>query len=211
MFFTIIFSDIKPKDDWITGFVVKADRLGLSKVIIQSQSDQVKPVQSLPIEIQIFSPLQIIPSNITLIVGNHFQVTFVGGPQTQRNVEFFIDDLSLATVATNGLIKANRIGHTKLTGRVMNVNNFEYSRAVVDVYVLPLRKIKIWTPVNQILVGSHLPLFLIGSSEQHEIPFMFGQADPPLKISWSLSNEKIASIDSSFHVVNVLCLLFYTF
>ena len=46
-------SDLKPKDDWSSSFNIKADRLGLSKVVIQSQLDKVKPVQSNSIEIQV--------------------------------------------------------------------------------------------------------------------------------------------------------------
>jgi len=195
------FSDVKPKDDWTSVFTAKADRLGLTKLVIQSQSDKVKPVHSSSVEVQVFLPLQIIPSNITLIVGNHFQAGFIGGPQTQRNIEFSLADSTVATVDSNGLIRAQRLGKTKLTGRVMNVNNFEYSRAEIEVHVVPLKKVKIWTPINQLVAGGHLPLYLIGSSEQHESPFMFGQADPALKITWSLSNEKIASIGNSFQKV----------
>ena len=134
-------------------------------------------------------------------MGNHFQSTFIGGPQTQRNMDFSIGDTSIATVTSNGVIQGVRHGHTKLTVRVMNVNNFEYSRAVVDLYIVPLRKIKIWTPVNQVLVGSHIPLYVIGSSEKHETPFTFGQSDPPLSIKWTLSNEKIGSMECSFQKV----------
>ena len=134
-------------------------------------------------------------------MGNHFQANFIGGPQTQRNIEFVIGDPSLASVANNGLIKALKIGKTKLTARATNINNFEYSRAEVEVHVVPLKKIKIWTPVNQIVLGSHMPLYLIGSSEQHETPFMCGQAEPALNVTWTLSNEKIASIESSFQKV----------
>lgn len=134
-------------------------------------------------------------------MGNHFQANFIGGPQTQRNIEFSIGDASLASVANNGLIKALKIGKTKLTGRVTNVNNFEYSRAEVEVHVVPLKKIKIWCPVNQIVMGSYMPIYLIGSSELHETPFMFGQAEPALNVTWMLSNEKIAAIESSFQKV----------
>lgn len=134
-------------------------------------------------------------------MGNYFQVTFIGGPQIQRNLDFKINDLATATVNANGLVQGVRHGHTKLSGRVLSVNNFEYSRAEVDVYVVPLKKIKIWTPINQMLVGSHIPLYVIGCSSKHESPFMFGQADPPLNITWFLSNDKIGTIHSSFQKV----------
>lgn len=154
------------------------------------------------IELQIFSPLQIFPNNITLIVGNYFQPNFLGGPQTQRNIEFSIDDGKIATtVNTNGLIQARQFGRTHLTARVTSVDNYEYSRASADLYVLPLKKIKIWAPINQMLMGATVPMYLIGQSEQYETPFMFGHADPPLKISWSMSNDKIGSLECSFQKV----------
>ncbi|KAJ6218542.1 hypothetical protein RDWZM_009699, partial [Blomia tropicalis] len=199
------FSPIIPNDEWTSKFTIKAERLGLSKLIIQSQSELVRSVQSSPIEIQIYSPLKILPSNITLIVGSSFQATVVGGPQTQRNIEFTIGDSSFASVTPNGLITTTRIGKTFLTGRLLNVDNFEYSRAEVAVNVVPLEKIKIWAPVNQLLAGSSMPLYLIGNNaEQWESPFMFGSADPALKIVWSLSNEKIANVEGSFEEDGIL-------
>lgn len=46
-------SDIKPINDYVTSFSVKAKTLGLTKVVVQSQSDQVKSVQSKAIEVQV--------------------------------------------------------------------------------------------------------------------------------------------------------------
>lgn len=46
-------SDIKPINDYVTSFSVKATSLGLTKVVVQSQSDQVKSVQSKAIEVQV--------------------------------------------------------------------------------------------------------------------------------------------------------------
>lgn len=189
---------LAPKDDWTSGFTVKADRLGICKLAVQSQSPQVKTVESAPVEVHVFSPLKLIPSTLTLIVGNSFQAKCLGGPQTQRNVHFSMEDDTLATVAANGLVTARHLGTTRLTGKVTNADNFEYSRAIVDVRVVALRKIKIWSPISQIGLGSHLPLHLLGGEPNSETPFAFAQADPPLKITWTLSNDKIASLESSF-------------
>lgn len=52
--FFIVYSPIIPNDEWTSKFTIKAERLGLSKLIIQSQSELVRSVQSSPIEIQVY-------------------------------------------------------------------------------------------------------------------------------------------------------------
>lgn len=40
--------------------MIKAERLGLSKIVLQTQSDKVRSIQSQPMEIQVFWILDII-------------------------------------------------------------------------------------------------------------------------------------------------------
>ncbi|KAH7645811.1 nuclear pore membrane glycoprotein 210-like protein [Dermatophagoides farinae] len=200
--------DVKPKDDYLSTFAVRAERLGLCKLLIETQSPKIRSILSAQIELQIFSPLRITPTNITLIVGNVFQPQFIGGPQTQRNVEFELEDSSIAITTPivngpNGLIKALKNGKTRLIARVTSIDNYEYSRAQAEIYVTPLKKIQIWTPINQVFVGASIPVYLIGSSGENETPFMFGHARPSIKISWSLSNDKIGTLENSFQKVGI--------
>nr|XP_027197064.1 nuclear pore membrane glycoprotein 210-like [Dermatophagoides pteronyssinus] len=200
--------EIKPKDNYLSIFTVRAERLGLCKLLIQTQSSKIRSPLLAEIELQIFSPLRIIPNNITLIVGNVFQPQFIGGPQTQKNIEFELEDSNIAITTPivygpNGLIKALKNGKTRLTARVTSIDNYEYSSAQAEIYVTPLKKIQIWTPINQVIVGSSIPIYLIGNSDEHENPFMFGHSQPSLKISWSLSNEKIGTLENSFQKVGI--------
>ncbi|CAG2178246.1 unnamed protein product, partial [Oppiella nova] len=145
----------------------------------------------------VFAPLRIVPSNLTLIVGAHFQVTTLGGPQPQRNIEYSLVDKTVARVDSNGLIVGSKLGKTKLIVRVLSVENIEYSRSEIDLHVVALNKIKIVSHSSQLRIGSQLPLQLMGANE-FETPFSFGSAIPALRITWSLSNENIATIGGVF-------------
>ena len=150
---------------------------------------------------QIFAPLRIVPSNVTLIVGDHFQVTTIGGPQPQRNIDFTLVDEKIANVGSNGLIVGSKLGKTKLISRVLSVENIEYSRSEVEVNVVALQKIKIVSPTSQLRIGSKLPIHLLGANE-FETPFSFGTSMPSLKITWSVSNDNIAAIENLFQSVS---------
>jgi nuclear pore complex protein Nup210 len=140
---------------------------------------------------------------VTLIIGNHFQVTCNGGPQPQRSIEFSISDDGVARVDPNGLIVGVKLGKSKLIARVLNnVDNIEYSRSEILIHVVPLNKIKIVSHTSQLQVGSKLPLHLLGSNE-YETPFAFGTSIPSLRIIWSVSNDNIAAIETAFESVRL--------
>ncbi len=167
-----------------------------------SRSTVIKQIESPTLNVQVFAPLRIIPSNVTLIIGNHFQVTCIGGPQPQRSIEFSISDGGVARVDPNGLIVGVKLGKSKLIARVLNVDNIEYSRFEILIHVVPLNKIKIVSHTSQLQVGSKLPLHLLGSNE-YETPFAFGTSIPSLRIIWSVSNDNIAAIETSFESVRL--------
>jgi len=129
-------------------------------------------------------------------------VTCIGGPQPQRSIEFSLIDESVARVDPNGLIVGLKHGRTKLVARVLSVDNVEYSRSEILIYIVPLNKIKIVSHTSQLQVGSKLPLHLLGANE-FETPFAFATSIPSLKISWSVSNDNIAVIERVFESVRV--------
>lgn len=155
---------------------------------------------------QVFAPLHIVPSNLTLIVGDYFQVMTSGGPQPMRNIEFSLSDESLAKVDPNGLIVGFKLGKTKLIARVLSVDNVEYSRSEMELNVVALTKIKIVSPTSQLRVGSKLPLHLMGANE-FENAFSFGTSVPSLRITWSVSSDNIALIEDVFQ--NVIIISYY--
>src|SRR6218665_2295502 len=105
--------------------------------MIKSNLDTLQPMKSAQSQIQVFPPLSIYPSNITLILGNRFQVSLIGGPETSRNLRFSIKDDSIAIVEQNGLITARALGRTTLNVAILSVNNFVYSHSKVEVFVIP--------------------------------------------------------------------------
>ena len=46
-----------------------------------------------------------------------------------------------------------------------------------------------------------MPLFAVGLTE-HETPFTFGSAIPPLSFSWSVNKKSVAELQSVFHKVS---------
>lgn len=192
--------EIKTIDERTSGFLLKAERLGVAQVSIYSQATTgLKPIRSAPLEVQIFSPLTITPANITLMVGNYFQAGHVGGPHTSQNVEFSVDRPEVATVTSSGLLQAHRHGRLRLKARVMGANNVEYSRAEMEVVVRPLVKVKISAPITAIMIGAEVPIHLVGVNADDESPFMFGHAQPALRIDWGLSNDRVATLEHSLH------------
>lgn len=190
-------------DDWTSVFQLKGEELGFSSFNFMSRSPDIKSIESQVINVQVFAPLRIIPSNVTLIIGNNFQVTCIGGPQPQRSIEFSLNDEGVARVDHNGLIVGLKLGKTKLVARVLNVDYVEYSRSEIYVNVVSLNKVKIVSQTSQLQVDSKLPLHLLGSNE-YETPFAFGISSPSVKISWSVSNDNIAVIERVFESFGIV-------
>lgn len=129
-------------------------------------------------------------------------MTTIGGPQPQRHIEFALADESVARVDSNGLIVGSKLGKTKLIARVLSVDNIEYSRSEIELYVVALNAIKIVCQTSQLRIGSKVPLHLMGANE-FETPFSFGTSVPNLKITWSVSNDNIALIEQVFQSVSL--------
>lgn len=54
-----------------------------------------KEVVSLPVNVQVFSPLRIFPKNTTLLVGGVLQLNTQGGPQPDTNIEYTADSKNI--------------------------------------------------------------------------------------------------------------------
>lgn len=87
-----------------------------------------------------------------------------------------MSDGSVAKIEQSGLISSLRVGKTKLIARALNVNHVEYSRAEVYIHVVALKRIKIVSPGNNLLVGAQFPLRIVGSNS-HETLFAFASGN----------------------------------
>lgn len=180
-------------------FLIKAEKLGDTTVTFTTaskydQAQQIKSVSSPEVTVQIFVPLKIVPSNLTLVVGSIFQITVVGGPQPDTVISFKMNDDSVASITGSGIMNAHKIGSTKLVACAVGHNSILYSQDEILVDVVPLHGIKINTPGVQLLVGSEMPLFISGLPPQGNVnlsPFSFASVNPPLRIKWSVTNKDI--------------------
>ncbi|CAI9723077.1 Hypothetical predicted protein [Octopus vulgaris] len=153
--------------------------------------------------IEVFPPLRLRPRTLTLIIGAVYQILATGGPRTQGSVEFSMENSAKASISNIGLVEALELGSTKLVGQAVGLHPDSnepviYSEDSIDVYVLKLSGVKIHSPLTQLKIGTRMPLFAVGITD-NVTPFSFGSAIPPLSFSWTVSNSKVATLQSVYH------------
>ncbi|RWS16815.1 nuclear pore membrane glycoprotein 210-like protein [Dinothrombium tinctorium] len=206
---------VKPKvslksDHSYSWFTLKAEKVGRTSLVFKTEAqtdsaNYAKIITSQEVIIQVFLPLRIVPSNISLVVGSIFQVTIVGGPQPEGVIAYNVENDAFATVSGSGMIEARKIGVTKLTAKAVGPN-FVYSQDTVTIEVLPLLAISIAVPSQQLLVDEEMPLFITARSSNPDksfSPFTFGSANPPFRISWSASNKDIVHLRTVYEEIGV--------
>ncbi|KAI8519172.1 hypothetical protein Bbelb_024290 [Branchiostoma belcheri] len=185
-------------DPYTVRYEVRGDALGHTTLSFQASAKSGETISSLPMNVQVFPPLKLSPRNITLIIGEVFQVVAIGGPQPLADIVYSIGNRDIATIDKSGLIEAVAVGDTVVTG-VAQTEDPE-SRATVTcsqdqvlVYVVRLTGVKIHTPLNRIQTGEKMPLYVMGVNE-HQTPFTFGHAVPGLTFHWSLGNKDVVDL-----------------
>ena len=180
-------------------FMLTGEKLGKTTITFKAVSNLKTRtiIASSDIAVQVFRPLQIFPSNITLIVGSIFQVTVIGGPQPEATISYSLENNDIASIDASGIIKTYQIGSTQLTARAIGLNSVLYSQFEVTLEVVSINAIKIVSPSKQLMVGSEMPLHLSAvTSKSTKIlsPFSFGSAIPNLRISWTASNKEVIEL-----------------
>ncbi|ELU01491.1 hypothetical protein CAPTEDRAFT_222865 [Capitella teleta] len=193
----------QPDDDETTAlYVVRGMVLGRTNLQYTAGQKSYHSVSSQNKQIQVFPPLRLNPRNITLIIGAVFQVTASGGPQPESAIEFSMQNVTVASVDSSGLLDAQELGSTWVKGQAVGVdehNGFTiYSEDEVEVHVVPLEGIRIWTPLKRIQTNTKMPMYAVGISE-NESPFSFGSALPSLSFHWSLSNKDVCALKPLFY------------
>ncbi|XP_019637955.1 PREDICTED: nuclear pore membrane glycoprotein 210-like [Branchiostoma belcheri] len=185
-------------DPYTVRYEVRGDTLGHTTLSFQASAKSGETISSLPMNVQVFPPLKLSPRNITLIIGEVFQVVAIGGPQPLADIVYSIGNRDIATIDRSGLIEAVAVGDTVVTG-VAQTEDPE-SRATVTcsqdqvlVYVVRLTGVKIHTPLNRIQTGEKMPLYVMGVNE-HQTPFTFGHSVPGLTFHWSLGNKDVVDL-----------------
>uniref|UniRef100_A0A9J2PV88 BIG2 domain-containing protein n=1 Tax=Ascaris lumbricoides TaxID=6252 RepID=A0A9J2PV88_ASCLU len=95
---------------------------GTVALIASARSASGRDLHSLPHELQVFAPLQLLPKAVTLVPESVFQLEVIGGPQPIPPLSFTLNDSSVASVAENGLITSKASGITTVVGSVVVEN-----------------------------------------------------------------------------------------
>lgn len=88
------FKEIAARDRKTTLYEVKGEQIGSTTFIVKGSLFN-QDIESPPVSVDIFTPLKIVPSNLTLVVGAEFQVTCIGGSQP-RSIGMFSVLLNLS-------------------------------------------------------------------------------------------------------------------
>ncbi|XP_021353376.1 nuclear pore membrane glycoprotein 210-like isoform X2 [Mizuhopecten yessoensis] len=196
--------DLEATEDKFTSFyTVHGAVVGHTSLEARATPRPDVTVTSVAKAVEVFPPLQLIPRNITLIIGALFQVLSKGGPTPQCTVLFSIASDDIALVSSSGLLDAQELGSTRVIGQAVGQDpetgeTIIYSQDEAQVHVVPLTDIRIHAPLTRLQTGTRMPMYAVGATE-HETPFTFGSAIPPLTFSWSVSNKDVVFLENVFH------------
>ncbi|XP_045469275.1 nuclear pore membrane glycoprotein 210 isoform X1 [Harmonia axyridis] len=166
-------------------------------------------VQSAPIEIQVFEPLEIYPKNGSLLVGSSIQITTRGGPIPHLSLEYIVEPSDIATVTNKGIITGKAVGETKINCKSIGLHpttgkKVVYSEDKTSLRVIILPSIKISAPLSRFKVGAEVPLWISGIPESLS-PMVLGTvADPAIQFDWYLEDQQIAKLEYQFEEVGIL-------
>lgn len=161
-----------------------------------------REIQSQRVFIQVFPPVRLFPRNLTLIVGSEFQITSYGGPQPDANVEYSVASAGIVSISTSGVVTGNKLGTSVVTGKAVGVNKVTgqkvvYSQDSVDVHVIEIQGIKIYTPLARLKTGTTMPVWAQGIPDVLS-PIIIGSMDPPLRFAWSVTAREVGVVQHVF-------------
>lgn len=108
------------------------NEIGETKLIFLINNGQ-KEISSSPINVQVFEPLKLYPSNSTLLIGSILQLKVHGGPQSETNIIFETETNKYVDVNDNGIVKGRKIGVSKIYAKSVGTHpttgaSIEYSK-----------------------------------------------------------------------------------
>lgn len=187
-------------------FEITGVELG-NTIIVFTSGNGAREIRSQPQPLQVFPPLQLVPRNVTLIIGAAFQLSSIGGPQPDCTLEFLSTDSSVVKVNSTGLVEGAKIGDIHVIGMAVGYKKSSaakiiYSKDSVDVHVIPLEGIKIHSPLLKVRVGSKMPIWAKGVPDKIS-PLILGSVQPNLLFKWSLSTPDIAELQDVLYETGV--------
>ncbi|KAK4884343.1 hypothetical protein RN001_000614 [Aquatica leii] len=158
-------------------------------------------ISSSSMDVQVFPPLKLTPRNVTVLLGSIFEYTVNGGPQPNI-LEFKAINETITDINDAGLIKTLAWGHTKIQAYSVGTNSINGQRIVysfdeVDLYVIPMKGIKIVSPLLRFQVGATVPMWASGLPDQLS-PMVIGSIRKPFRFYWSVDDQDIVKVNNIF-------------
>ncbi|XP_055379498.1 nuclear pore membrane glycoprotein 210 [Condylostylus longicornis] len=188
-------NDLKPGE---ISYLVTGNELGETKVIFSSgYGDQL--ISSEAASIQVFPPLKLYPRNSTIVIGSSIQIYYHGGPNPDVNVVYTIHNQHVVSMDST-IVSGTKLGDTKITGKCVGINpktgkQVVYSEDTIEIFVVPLDKIQIRTPLLKIKSGAVMPAFIWGVPELS--PMILGTLEN-MRIIWSTNQPDVVDIYGAF-------------
>lgn len=196
-------------------FSIKGSSLGKTNLYFVADTFSVKEIRTPTVSIQVYTPLQLSPKNLTLAVGSSFQLTVSGGPYLEYVFEFTSDDEEISKVSNIGIAKGLKIGTVMVTGTAVGIDTISgmrvvYSKDTISIRVIKLNNVKIEVPLLKFKVGEVMPAWVRGVPDALS-PIIIGTIQPSLIFHWSTSSTGIVQIfdvlENTGILVNII--LFY--
>ncbi|KAJ6640907.1 Nuclear pore membrane glycoprotein, partial [Pseudolycoriella hygida] len=179
-------------------YIVTGLELGETKIVIYSGKGD-KLIRSPDVNVQVFPPLRLFPRNSTIIVGSNVQIYSQGGPHPDINILYSVQNENVISMES-AVATALKLGDTKIIGKCVGINpatgrQIIFSQDSVHIYVVPLDKIKIKTPLVRIKSGAVMPATLWGVPDIS--PMILGTL-PRLSVTWTTNQPDVVSIFGIF-------------
>nr|XP_056709486.1 nuclear pore membrane glycoprotein 210-like [Euleptes europaea] len=179
-------------------YLLRAVAVGQTTLVAMAWDKTGAKFTSVPRNVEVFPPFKLIPKKMTLIPHNMMQVMSEGGPQPQSLIHFSVSNQTVATVNGLGQVTAGAMGVATIQGTIRAVNEdtgkvIVFSQDQVDLEVVQLKAIRIYTPATRLVTGTEMPVYVMGLSSTLT-PFSFGNADPGLTFHWAMSKRDVLDL-----------------
>ncbi|XP_060109889.1 nuclear pore membrane glycoprotein 210-like [Heteronotia binoei] len=179
-------------------YFLRAVAVGQTTLVATAWDKTGTKFTSAPRKVEVFPPFKLIPKKMTLIPHNMMQVMSEGGPQPQSIIHFSISNQTVATVNGLGQVTGKTVGTATIQGTIQAVNEdtgkvIVFSQDQVELEVVQLRAIRIYTPATRLITGTEMPVYVVGLTSTLT-PFSFGNANPGLTFHWTMSKRDVLDL-----------------
>ncbi|XP_001601346.4 nuclear pore membrane glycoprotein 210 [Nasonia vitripennis] len=168
--------------------------------VVFSSGQGANEVRSETVIIQVFPPLQVLPKNLTTLVGTIYQISTIGGPKNAE-IEFYTKDEEVLEIDSTGVIEGKTTGETtifaKAVGEDSKGKRVVFSQDHAQVRVILLEGVKIVVPTLRIKVGAVIPVWAFGIPD-HLTPLIIGSMKSPLVFTWSTSDSNLMTLHNMY-------------